>query len=159
MFIPVKDFEKFYAVNESGDILSLRTGKLRKPVLNKVNGYYYVVLCGDSKKRTAPVHRIVCEAFLPHQDGLDQVNHINEDKRDNRVENLEWCTKAYNNKYNGKDQRCSKPVVGRSLDDGQETIFASARIAGQITGAQYKNISAVCRGKRRTAGGYSWRFL
>lgn len=155
---PVVGFEGFYQVNESGTVVSLRTGKERKPVLNQKNGYCALVLCGDHTKKTVYVHRIVAEAFLENPNGYGFVNHKDENKLNNAVENLEWCSKAYNNTYNGKAQRCCKKIIQRDPNAGIETIWDSARKASEAGIAHYKNISACCRGLRKAAGGYEWRF-
>lgn len=156
---PVDGYESFYRVSNVGDVLSLRTGKIRKPVINRKNGYAYLILSGDNVKETLPVHRIVAKAFVENPFGYECVNHKDEDKLNNDSSNLEWCTKAYNNTYNGKTQRCCKSVVQIDPGDGKETIWTSARKACEAGIANFKNISACCYGRRKTAGGYKWRFL
>lgn len=155
---PVVGFEKFYKVSSNGTVVSLRTGKVRKPVLNQGTGYNTLVLCGDHTKKTICVHRIVAEAFVENPNGLGFVNHKDENKLNNNASNLEWCSKAYNNTYNGKTQRCCKQVIQLDLKTGQETLWQSARKASEAGIAHYKNISACCRGLRKTAGGFEWRF-
>lgn len=159
-FREVVGFEDYYEVSKDGVIFSKITMRVRKQVINAKNGYAYVVLCNPSKKikKTKPVHRIVAEAWLPDEKN-ECINHKNENKLDNRVSNLEWCSKAYNNTYNGKAQRCCKRVVmcDRNTHEAIQ-VFESARAAEKHTDANYKNISAVCHGKRKTAGGYEWRF-
>lgn len=159
-FRPVVGYEDFYEVSADGTIYSKITNSFRVQVVNNKNGYAYVVLVNpnSSKNKTAAVHRIVAEAWIPNENGFDCINHKNENKLDNHVYNLEWCTKAYNNTYNGKTQRCCKPVIGTNIKTGEEVEFGSARIAENFTGANYKNISAACNGKRNQAGGYRWRF-
>lgn len=155
---PVVGFEKFYMVSNTGSILSLRSGKLRKPVPNHKNGYLTAVLCGDHIHKTTYIHRVVAEAFVCNPDGHAYVNHKDENKHNNSADNLEWCSKQYNNTYNGKTQRCCKGVVQIDPETLQETIWASARKAHEAGIANYKNISACCRGVRNMAGGYRWRF-
>ena len=157
VWLPVVGYEEYYLVNQFGDILSLRTNKLRKPVLNKSNGYLYVILCGK-RKITAPIHRIVASAFLKNEHNFNVVNHKDENKLNNFVDNLEWCTQAYNNKYNNKDQRSCKKVVSKNIITGEEIIWPSARNACENGLANYKNISACCRGLRKSAGGFTWRY-
>ena len=156
---PVVGFEKYYSVSNLGNVLSHRSGKLRKPVMCKGNGYFMIVLNGDNKfKENKPIHRMVAESFLERSAEQTCVNHKNERKTDNRVENLEWCTKRYNNTYNNKDQRCCKPVIQIDETTGEETRWKSARAAYEAGIAEYKNISACCRGLRPRAGGFKWRF-
>lgn len=155
---PVKGFEDYYSVSRYGDVLSHRSGKLRKPVLNTRNGYMYIVLYGKDKKSTATVHRIVAHAFVPNPNNYDCINHKDENKLNNSADNLEWCTKEYNNTYNGKTQRCCKPVIAINPLTGEEIEYSSARQAEKYYHTNYKNISAACRGKRPRAGGMEWRF-
>ena len=157
-FRPVVGFETFYMVSNDGEVLSLRTGKLRKPVINSRNGYLTLVLSGDHTKKTKSIHRLVAEAFVDNPNGYGLVNHKDENKLNNSADNLEWCTKEYNNTYNGKTQRCCKGVVQIDPQTKQQTIWHSARKAHEAGIAHYKNISACCRGKRKLAGGYEWRF-
>lgn len=155
---PVVGFENYYEVSNLGDVRSLRSGRLRKPVKNSQNGYLTMVLCGKDIKKTVYVHRLVAEAFVENPHGLDFINHKDENKLNNRADNLEWCTKAYNNTYNGKTQRCCKGIVQINPETGEKTRWASARKAHEAGIANYKNISACCRGLRPYAGGYIWRF-
>ena len=155
---PVPGYEQFYEVSNMGQVKSLRSGKLRKPVPCKGNGYLMMFLCGEHEKKCVSVHRIVESAFCYKPEGCDHVNHKNEEKHDNRADNLEWVTKAYNNTYNGKDQRCCKPVYQLNEDGEIIKVWESARKASRALGIEYKNISTVCRGLRPRAGGYKWRF-
>lgn len=157
-WLPVVGYEQFYKVNSSGTIVSLRTGKIRKPVRNPQTGYNTMILSGNHVKKTICIHRIVAEAFIENPNGYGCVNHKDENKLNNAVENLEWCSKAYNNTYNGKTQRCCKKIIQRDPNTGIETIWDSARKASRAGIADYKNISACCRGLRKKTGGYEWRF-
>lgn len=159
MTVPIPGYEGLYEIDDLGNVFSLRTGKKRKAVFNKATGYEAMVLVDlNGSKKTITVHRLVASAFIPNPENLECVNHKNEDKTDNRVENLEWCSKYYNNTYNGKAKRCSKPIVMISAD-GIETVFPSAREAANFGYSNYRNISAVCRGLRPRAYGMRWRFL
>lgn len=171
IWAPVHGYEKFYEVSNFGRIKSLpreihckngtyyiKPGRIRKPVLNKQNGYNMLFLTDGVKKKCLYVHRIVAAEFCENPGNFDFVNHKNENKTDNRSVNLEWCTKKYNNNYNGKAQRCSKKISQLSLDGTFLKSYINAREANKATGVQYKNISAACRGKRKSAGGYIWRF-
>lgn len=155
---PVVGFERFYEVSNLGNIKSLRSGKIRKQVPSNQNGYLMIVLCGEDFKRTMTVHRIVAKAFCEQPEGCEFVNHKNENKHDNCAENLEWVTKYYNNTYNGKTQRCCKPVLQLSENGTVIKKWDSARKAAEALNIQFRNISTVCRGLRPRAGGYRWKF-
>lgn len=155
---PVVGFEGYYLISNTGKVYSLWNNRLRKPVLNHAIGYYSVVLCGNGIKKQLYVHRLVAEAFCEKPDGYTCVNHKDENKQNNNADNLEWCTFAYNNSYNGKMDKCCKPIV--QMKDGKFIkVWRSARDAEKHFNTNYKNISAVCRGLRPRAGGYEWRFV
>lgn len=159
VFKPVKGFESYY-VSADGAVYSTISGNFRKSVINPQTGYPTMVLRKkDGKKFTRTLHRIVAETWIPNPENLECINHINENKLDNHASNLEWCSKAYNNTYNGKTQRCCKRIQQIDLCTGAVIkTWSSARKAAAHLQTNYKNISAVCRGKRRSAGGFGWRF-
>lgn len=96
-----------YLVNKQGDILSLKKRILLKHRIDS-GGYHMAYI----HKKNIWVHRIVAETFLPNPNNYKYVNHINEDKSDNRVENLEWCTNSYNNLHRRKNnKRLPKEMV------------------------------------------------
>ena len=108
----IKDLEGKYQVSNFGQILSLnyrKTGKaeLLKPGKTK-DGYPIVILYKDGKKKTFTIHRLVAETFLPNPNNLLEVNHKDEDKTNNSVDNLEWCTREYNINYGTHNERMSK---------------------------------------------------
>lgn len=160
-FKPVKNLKGYY-VSADGAVFSTISMRFRKAVINKSNGYPMIMFKnkGMNKAICKTLHRIVAETWIPNPNNYECVNHINENKLDNHATNLEWCTKAYNNTYNGKDQRCCKKIVQIDLQTGEAIKeWNSARIAAAHFPTNYKNISAVCRGKRKSAGGYGWRFV
>lgn len=143
----------------NGKTYYIKPGRLRKLVLNKKIGYLTVVLSKNGKHKTCYVHRLVamafCKGFYP---GM-LVNHINEVKTDNRSQNLEWCTKQYNNLYEDKPLRSAKPILQLSLEGATIAVWKSAREAASALNVEYKNISACCRKRRKSAGGFQWRFI
>jgi len=96
MFKPVFGYEDLYEVNEEGLIKSFHNGIHDLKSSKNPNGYQMVVLCKDGQRETKAVHRIVAEAFLERVEGLTQVNHIDGNKDNNSLTNLEWCTKSQN---------------------------------------------------------------
>lgn len=94
---PVPGYEGRYWITRSGQVLNSQGAALK--AYDNGNGYMIVDLRCGGRKRHHRVHRLVASAFLPNPDGLPEVNHRDEDKTNNRVGNLEWCTRIYNNRY------------------------------------------------------------
>lgn len=179
----VKGYKGFYEVSSMGRIRSIdhyvRSGlrfnsavKKKGHILKqnaKRNGYLTVDLSKGNKVKTISVHRIVAAAFLDPVDGKDFVNHKNLNKHDNRVENLEWCTRSENALHavkNGAMPGNGLRRMIRCCETGQ--IFESSYQAAvwlNETKFQYskncagmaRNIRLVCSGKRRSAFGYHWK--
>lgn len=139
--------------------------------MKKVNyrGYEYVCLCVNDIRTYPRVHRLVAETFIPNTDNKEQINHIDGNKRNNIVENLEWCTQTENIRHaiktgliknKGFDNKRSKAVYQLDLNGNILNIFGSTREAGRYLGNGNKNskIWLVCHGKQNTAYGYKWRY-
>lgn len=97
----VVGYEGLYMVSNMGNVMgvpkSTRLGQLIKPKeLSGHRGYLTVCLCKENKRKFVSVHRLVATAFIPNLERKPEVNHINGDKSDNRVENLEWATRSEN---------------------------------------------------------------
>lgn len=157
----IAGYEGLYMVSTLGNVKSLnyrRTGKEMILIqgLTK-DGYLYVVLCKNGKVRNYTIHRLVAEAFIPNPFKLPCVNHKGS-KTDNRVEMLEWCSYSYNNTYNNRHlkigEKISIPVYCIEFDK----VFSSAKEAERITGISKSNICSCFKGRRKTAGGYHWRY-
>ena len=136
-------------------ILSFREKKSR-------GGYLQVRLSLNGKKKSLLVHRLVALAFLENPKKLEQVNHKDENKKNNCVANLEWCDAKYNNSYGTRIERqkmkVSKPVQQFTLDDKLISEYKSAHEASRRTGIDRSSISACCRGKYGTMGTFRWRY-
>lgn len=96
----IAGYEGIYEVSDTGLVRSLKFGKAKilKPQ-NNGNGYLHFRLCKNGKAKNTKIHRLVAEAFLPNPLGLETVNHIDEDKTNNNVSNLEWMSRPDNVAY------------------------------------------------------------
>lgn len=155
-------FREWYWISNFGRVKSTRgNGKILRQSDNG-NGYLIVglvILDGKSKKMY--VHRLIGFAFVSDwSEGL-VVNHLDEDKKNNHFDNLEWCTIAENNAYGTRNQRSaekrSMPVIGTCVTTGGVIEFPSLAEA-QKNGFDKSHISACCRGKNKTHKGYRWKY-
>ena len=133
-------------------------GKVLTPSSDR-KGYQKVKLYKDGKGKVKFVHRLVLEAFRSNHQRLPQINHINEDKSDNRLCNLEWCSASYNVNYGKRNKALEKPVEQMTKDMVVIGVFKSTCEASRKTGVKQTNISQNCLGKRKSAGGYIWHYL
>lgn len=159
-----------YLVSDSGEVYSLRCGRFLKQSISKF-GYARCILYGNGKKQTIATHRLVAMAYLDNPNNYPQVNHKNENRLDNRVENLEWCTSSYNINYGNRNATVSRKLiefktktVGRKINQiAPETkeiirVWDSVRQIERETGIAHSNIYNCCIGKRKTRGGYIWEY-
>lgn len=156
----VAGFEN-YMISDLGRVYSKKKKMIMKPTPDQ-KGYLRVTFYENGKNNTRKVHRLVAEAFIANHDNLPQVNHKNEDKIDNSVGNLEWCTNSYNRYYGTATERTQKSnmnckstsVPVRCIET--DTVYPSIREAARDTGA--KNIFWCCIGKRQTSNGLHWEY-
>lgn len=164
----IPGYEGIYQVSNLGNVKSLqmyatggyiRRDKLLKPC-NNGNGYFSVFLRKNGKKHAKYIHRLVGEAFIDNPNKFRCINHKDENKSNNRVENLEWCTHKYNNNYGSHREKLSKSkrikVNQYDLDGNFIKTWDGVRIA--MLSTKIGHISACCKGHYKTAGGYIWRY-
>lgn len=109
----IKDYEGHYQVSNLSRVKSIKFGKEIIMKQNIKRGYYYVGLLKNGKQKNYLVHRLVAEAFLDNPNNYPCVNHKDEDKLNNNVDNLEWCTASYNNTYGTRLQKVSEKMRNR----------------------------------------------
>lgn len=141
-----------YEVSDSGSIRNVRTGKILKQ--QEVNGYKTVALYNGKQKRYL-VHRIVGKTFIDNPNCLPEINHINGCKSDNRVENLEWCDKFYNQQHRRNVLKRGNRRV-RCVETGSE--YDSIKIAAECVGSHIPDIVRACKNGSRAIG-YHWEYI
>lgn len=167
----VVGFEGLYKVSNYGRVFSVRSNIILKPNVNNRGQGYLQVGLHDGKNHTKPIHRLVAEAFIPNPNGYPQVNHIDEDTKNNRVDNLEWCTNKYNSNHGTRNARISAterrnpnkkryPIAQYTLDGQFVRAFSSATEAGR-NGFTKSHILDCAIGLSRFSHsqGYVWRFI
>ena len=162
---PILKYDGKYEVSNTGKIR--RIYKSRPPhVISQVltkKGYKKVHLSYKGMTKTELVHRLVAIAFISGYDINLQVNHKDENKTNNNVENLEWCTPSQNCNHGSRKQRIfskqRRPIIQKYRDGTICNYFIGLNEAAKITRISAGHISNVCCGKRKTAGGYIWQYF
>lgn len=122
------------------------------------NGYRLFALTKHCITKCFLGHRLVAQAFIQNPQKMRCINHKNEDKTDNRVENLEWCSHYENNHYGTAETKNYKPVMGTPKNGVGKLMFDSIKSAAKYVHTTPSNIGSCCKGKRKTAGGYKWEY-
>lgn len=170
-----------YMISNFGNVKSLKHGKekLLKQGKDK-DGYCQVSLWKESKQKTCKVHRLVATHFLPNPENLPQVNHKNESKTDNCVDNLEFCDAKYNANYGEHNKKLSialkgkkqsqeciekkakarqKPIACYNKNGDLVALYTSIKQASELLNIFSTNIAQCCRGKYKSCGGYIFKYI
>lgn len=157
----VVGYEGIYKVSNKGELYSIKRKRKLNPSISK-NGYRQAKLYKNGKYKTRSVHRIVATAFLENPENYPVVNHVDEDKLKNNVENLQWCTQKHNVNHGTGQQRrieaVKMPVKQYTLDGQYLATYKSAVDLQELYGFHQSAISRVCRGERKTAYKYIWKY-
>lgn len=155
---PIKDTSGVYSVSTFGRVRNNKTGRMMQQQESH-NGYLRVNLSVGEKRRYFPVHRLVGTAFIANPKNLPQINHKDENRKNNAVENLEWCTSSYNCSYGGRVEKLKKKIgyrVRKYTESGELICeYLSINDAVKDIGGEWHGIRDAC-GKNRTYHGFLW---
>ena len=158
----IKDYEGLYKVSSYGRVYSYYTKKSLRPRKDK-EGYLMVSLYKENKAKEHKVHRLVALHFIPNPNNHPQVNHKDENKANNKVDNLEWCTNLYNHNYGTINTRISKSLKGKfegskngrarkvcCISTGE--VFDCIKEASEYYNISVPSIIHCCSGRCKSAG-------
>lgn len=176
MIKAIEGYPGYYA-KDNGEIWSVKRGAPRRlvPTLNH-KGYERVKLWLNGVSKTITVHQLIAKTFVPNPENKPQVNHKDENKRNNNANNLEWCTCLENIRYGTGISRSAnsrkglkvknrkeieahkKPVFQLDKNENILKAWSSITEASRELNIKDSHISACCKGKRITCGGFKWRY-
>lgn len=149
-----------YSVSTEGEVKKDTTNYFLSQSIQQ--DYKFVSLLINGQAKRMRVHRLVAMAFIPNPENKPYVNHINGDKGDNNVENLEWVTPSENTIHAVKTGLMSngrkRPVIQYNLNGEKMATFESASEAARQTGGSQSKITLCCRRQRESANDYQWRY-
>lgn len=173
----IDGYEGRYQISNLGNVKSLNYGGrgYARNLVPKINNYgrLWVELMKDGKKRQFLIHRLVGMAFIPNPDNLPQINHKDENPKNNRVDNLEWCTGLYNVHYylerhpnvarerktpSRRNRRLNIRINQIDSDGNIVKVWDDVRTATVATGYNQWSITQCCDGVRHTAYGFKWQY-
>lgn len=163
--IVVPGFEGLYLINNFGDIKSIRKGIILKPAING-SGYKFVALFNHGKMKLVRIHRLLAEYFIPNPNNYKCVNHKDENKLNNNLDNLEWCTYQYNNTYgtamarkqNTKNKLNSRGAEKAILQYDTDMNLIKEHRSIRSCGYDARNVVNALKGKIKKAYGYIWKY-
>lgn len=160
MWKDISGYKKLYRASNSGEVYSIRSKKLLKPGVGK-NGYEIVVLCYKNKPITKYVHRIIAELFVPKIKNKKIINHLDENKCNNKSSNLQWATYRENMLYGNAIEKLSiiksMPIEQLTLDNKVIKVWRNPRKAAK-KGFNAWHIHSCCNGRAKTHSGFKWRY-
>lgn len=159
----IKNYEGLYQISNLGRVKKINKSNIIicKPSID-TSGYKQIVLTKNKKRKSYKIHRLIAQAFIPNPNNLPQINHKDENKLNNDVSNLEWCTLQYNCNYGSRNYRCTRHRQHRVQQYNKQNNlvreYLSLKEAEKITKIKYQQISRCCRNKQKSAGGYIWKY-
>lgn len=157
----IEGYEGLYQVSNLGRVKRVTTGRVLKGCKDK-DGYLRVDLCKNGKHKTHKIHRIVAQAFIPNPEHKPEVNHIDENKTNNMVSNLEWSTRKENCNHGTCHERSSRkqsiPIISTNIKTGESQEFYGTNECARQLGLNPSHITDVLKGRVKQTGGFTFKY-
>lgn len=167
IWLDIKNYEGLYQANNIGQIRRIKPKEKTLKQVERKDGYLFVNLSKNGKSIPTKVHKIIAETFLKNDKNYYCINHIDGNKKNNNVDNLEYCSQSHNikeayrlglRKPNQTNKGKRKRVLQYSLNGDLIKIWGSIKEASIILQIKDSNISQACKNKRNQAGGFIWKY-
>lgn len=157
----IKEYESIYQVSNLGRVKRVKTNRVLKAFKN-TQGYLLVHLYKNNDSSNHRIHRLLAQAFIPKPENKPEVNHIDEDKTNNIVSNLEWVTSRENINHGTRNERSSRTqsisIIATNLKTGESTEFYGTRECARKLEIHPPNIIATLKGRLKQTGGYTFKY-
>lgn len=157
----IEGYEDVYQVSNLGRVKRVTTGRVLKGISSGC-GYVQVDLSKHGTTSKKLIHRLVAQAFILNTENKLEVNHIDEDKTNNRVDNLEWATRQENNNHGTHNEKVSKsksiPIIAINIKSGESKEFYGASECARQLGLNPSHVSEVITGKRKQTKGFTFKY-
>lgn len=154
-----------YEISNYGKVRTIKSGKIRKTTINN-KGYEQIIICINKKPQSFYIHRLVANNFIENPNNYKEINHINENKLDNRVCNLEYCNTKYNCNYGTRNIRIIdskrdtfKTIIQKDKNNNIIKVWKDIIEIQENTNYNKHNIYKCCEGKYKYAYGYKWMYI
>jgi len=161
----IPNYEGLYQISNLGNVKSFYKNNIKGKKLKfgtTRKGYLFVILRKNKKGKLYTIHRLVALTFIPNPHNYLEINHKDENKKNNRVDNLEWCTHKYNANYGTMKYRVAEKLKIKvnqyDLDGNYIKTWNSLKEASEKLNIKYQGISKCCRNLRPTAYGFKWKY-
>lgn len=158
----IKGYEGLYQASNLGRIKSLNSKKILKGYLNQY-GYIRIVLYKKGVPKSYQAHRLIAMTFIENENNLPVINHKDENKQNNNVNNLEWCTIKYNSNYGSGIQKQvnkrKRKINQYDLNGNFIKCWDGIADAEKYCNISRQNICRCCQCKAKTAGGFKWQYV
>ena len=157
----IKDYEGLYQVSSFGRVKSFYTNRILKGSEDSW-GYLQVKLYKNGIKSNKKMHRLVAQSFIPNPENKPEVNHIDENKTNNKLSNLEWSTAKENSNHGTRTERMAKtrsiPIIATNIKTGESQEFYGAAECARQSGLDNSHIAKVLKGRYKQTGGYTFKY-
>lgn len=157
----IKEYEGLYQVSNLGRVKRVTTGRILKGSKDR-GGYLVVNLSKNNSGSMKKIHRLVAQAFIPNPENKAEINHIDEDKTNNMLSNLDWMTRKENNNHGTRTDRMAKtrsiPIIAINLKTNESTEFYGASECARKLWLHQPSITHVLNGRRKQTGGYTFKY-